>query len=493
MAVAGYQHLIDRFSLNCIAPAVPAQVQPVTKIVRTDDSFLVPFHVAPEAAATPLEHLLFAIRYEGIDMAVVDALAHQGVITDAQVREVALATPNGGFVRRLAHVWETVTGRDIEGVNPGGPFVPLHDPQLYLVGAQPARNAKWRVDCNGLGNAGYCPTVRRTTAILELLQRDLVGEVQAFAADAAQRGMLDRILSWAYLDETRSSYEIEHEDASTDKAGAFVAALREAHLAREVSEDYLVQLQNAVITNPLGRESGYRNQQNWLARGGHGAIAVRYVPPEPGGLEGLMEAFCAMANVQAPDLPLVRAALSSFGFVYLHPFMDGNGRLSRFLFHHNLCRTGSLPDGAVLPVSTALKENERDYLLALEAFSRPARELWDVRWIDGTSYVFQPRCRESVYRYWDATPQVEFSIRMAARAVDVHLVGEAQFLSGFDLALADLTRRIDLPGPVLHELILRCREQGGVISKNRRKQFSDSVPAEYFDQIEKTVRKSFAL
>jgi len=33
---------------------------------------------------------------------------------------------------------------------------------------------------------------------------------------------------------------------------------------------------------------------------------------------------------------LVRAAVVSFAFVFIHPFMNGNGRLSRFLIHHCL-------------------------------------------------------------------------------------------------------------------------------------------------------------
>jgi Fic family protein len=47
--------------------------------------------------------------------------------------------------------------------------------------------------------------------------------------------------------------------------------------------------------------------------------------------------------------------------------MDGNGRLSRFLFHHALCQSGKLEKGLLLPVSVAMKRNEEDYL----AYSGP--------------------------------------------------------------------------------------------------------------------------
>jgi len=42
-------------------------------------------------------------------------------------------------------------------------------------------------------------------------------------------------------------------------------------------------------------------------------------------------------------------------FVFAHPLMDGDGRLSRFLFHKVVCGHGVLPNGPVLPVSMAMK------------------------------------------------------------------------------------------------------------------------------------------
>ncbi len=47
-----------------------------------------------------------------------------------------------------------------------------------------------------------------------------------------------------------------------------------------------------------------------------------------------MVAF-ATSEAQVLD-PIVSAAILAFGFVYIHPFEDGNGRLHRYLFHHVL-------------------------------------------------------------------------------------------------------------------------------------------------------------
>ncbi|MDF2461878.1 MAG: Filamentation induced by cAMP protein Fic [Ramlibacter sp.] len=491
MPTAGYAHLIERHSLSCLRPAVPAEVKPVTRIVRSDDEFLVPRHVAPAPDAPTVEHLLFALRYEGLDLAVIDALAAAGALTAAQVREANLATPMGAFARKLGFAWELVTGQEIQDVAPLGGYADMFDPELYYTGARPQRNVKWRVDFNGLGVPAYCPVIRRTAELDRLLQRDLIAEVHEFAQAARDQGVLDRILSWAYLDETKSSFEIEGEDPPLDKQQAFAAVLKNAHDAGAINEQYLVELQNLIITNPLWREAAYRGEQNWLARGGRGAAQVRYVPPAPGALPALMAGLEQMCNAPQADNPLLHATLCSFGFVYLHPFMDGNGRLSRFLFHHALCVKRALPDGLILPVSIAMHRNEQGYLQALESFSRQARQFWDVRWIDGNNFDFTARCRDSVYRYWDATAQAEFSVRMAAQAMDVDLLGEAHYLASFDRAFKALDRKLDLPAPLLHKLIVMCQEQRGVVSNNRRKQFKDTVPVEYFDEIEKVVSDAF--
>jgi Fic family protein len=60
--------------------------------------------------------------------------------------------------------------------------------------------------------------------------------------------------------------------------------------------------------------------------------------------------------------PAVRAVLGHFVFVYIHPYMDGNGRIGRFLMNVMLA-SGGYP-WTVVPVA---RRNE--YLTALERAS----------------------------------------------------------------------------------------------------------------------------
>ena len=91
----------------------------------------------------------------------------------------------------------------------------------YLTGAS-RRNARWRVDFNGLGDLAFCPAIRKTDAVLHGLQHDVLGHAKAFAASIGPQ-MLERALSWAYLSETEGSFAIEGESPSEDKASRFAA------------------------------------------------------------------------------------------------------------------------------------------------------------------------------------------------------------------------------------------------------------------------------
>ena len=54
--------------------------------------------------------------------------------------------------------------------------------------------------------------------------------------------------------------------------------LCQAQDKKPLTEEYLTDLQNAVIGNPLDLAGGYRSEQDYLMRSGHTAMAVRYAP-----------------------------------------------------------------------------------------------------------------------------------------------------------------------------------------------------------------------
>ncbi|MCD9006768.1 Fic family protein [Luteimonas sp. XNQY3] len=424
-----------------------------------------------------------------------------GILMDAlpripatRMRDEIHLTPGGAYIRLACHLWEQASGTlldDLPVVT--GRAVPLFAPERYVTGPA-TRNPRWRVDDNRLGTAEYCATVRRTPAIEAAIAGNLIAQANRYVA-GLDGLLLDRTLAWAYLHETRDSFAIERETPSEERQRAYVALLHQAHARTPLSEDYLSGLQQATVTNPLDRAFGFRQQQNWLQGPLRGAAGVTYLPPPPELAHELMAALMTFANGPALAVdPLVAAGIVSFGFVLIHPFMDGNGRLSRFLFHHALCRPGGLRDGLILPVSVAMKKHEAEYLRALQTFSRPARERWNVEWAgeDTYGFIYRGDPGHAFYRYWDATACVEFGFRMAAQALQVELRQATEYLQRYDTIVRRIGERIDLRGSDLSTLVIACLEQGGRLSKRRRDQFGLRVPQAAFDMIETVTQEILA-
>jgi fido (protein-threonine AMPylation protein) len=371
MQAVGYGHLIQQLHL-CAVPLIrPAIVQPVTRLKVIGTTLAVPAAITP-AKDDLLAHVLFALKHEGINLAVLAQALPR--IPAEDFERAHLASPNGVFIRKACYLREAFTAVQLDQlVKVTGPYRPLFDPERYVT--RPGeRSTKWHIDFNGLGDLTYCATVERTPAIQSLMDHDILTKARDFIA-ALPPVMMDRALNWAYLHETKDSFAIERESPSEGKSSRFIQLLRQAHQRQPLTEDYLVELQNATVSNPFDLAAAFRHEQNYLSDGTPGASGVTFLPPPADLCRELMESLMRFAN-EAPSQidPLIAAGIISFGFVLLHPFMDGNGRLSRFLIHQALCRAGALENGLLLPMSVAMKSQEIHYLEALQSFSRPARD-----------------------------------------------------------------------------------------------------------------------
>ena len=99
--------------------------------------------------------------------------------------------------------------------------------------------------------------------------------------------------------------------------------------------------------------AGYRSGQVYIRRSMH-------VPPPREAVRDCMPALFDLLDAEAE--PAVRVVLGHFVFVYIHPYMDGNGRMGRFLMNVMLA-AGGYP-WTIIPV-----ERRDDYMAALESAS----------------------------------------------------------------------------------------------------------------------------
>jgi Fic family protein len=123
--------------------------------------------------------------------------------------------------------------------------------------------------------------------------------------------------------------------------------------SRKLSIAELERLQRIVIGDAQFVRLGLRGEDGFV--GMHDRTNNEPIPDHisarPEGLKSLVEGMIAYAlrAVDGAVDPVVVAAASAFGFVYVHPFSDGNGRLHRWLIHHVLAAAGYNPPGGGFP------------------------------------------------------------------------------------------------------------------------------------------------
>ena len=490
MSDVGYAWIMNAIGAPDFLGPRRARLAPVSRIERlADGPLLVPHKLAPEP--TLLQQALFAIKHEGVRLDLLMSALRQA--PPDELMALVKATPNGVYVRKLGHLWERWHRQRLPGLEQltvASGYAPLFDPEDYFVGPT-QRDSRWRIEFNGLGDLDFCPVVRKTPELIVRVAKDILGQAKKFA-DTVGSSMLERALAWAYLSETQGSFAIEGEAPTQDKAARYAALLRQAHQQRPLTEDLLVALQNATITNPLEQAAQFRTEQNRLHRDTPGAVGVTYVPPPPELALELMNGLMRLSNQRPAGLDaLVHAAVVSFAFVLIHPFMDGNGRLSRFLIHHCLGQSCLLPPQFVLPVSVAMKEHEADYLQALTAFSKPARQLCQVTWVGDEHYLYDwTQAADIWFRYMDLTEAVGFTLDMAQTSLDIHMRQEVAFLGLFDRVKRHIDERYDLRGSDLATLIVTIFQNGGTLSNHRRKRYAERVQPEVLDAIDEAVRQA---
>lgn len=466
----GYSHLIDTFFLKVFPRERPARTARVDKITPQLQQLGVPPSMAP-APDDLAGHLRFALAHEGVELQALMPILRR--LSPESVAAAFIAEPANRFAKIACYLWEIANERTLDGLPEAeGEMEKLFDETIYLTdhGRSSGPGRRWRVVFNGIGSPRYCVTVRRTPRIEALLKQDLLGQAAAFTTTLSP-ALLLRALDWAYMSETKSSFAIEQEKPGHAAAASFVHLLAEVYRDLPITEDYLVHVQNvAMLGDPLNRAFGFRAEQNRLRNAARGVLGVSYLPPPPELLGELVDEVMRIGNDHDSALDtLVRASIVKFGFVHAHPFMDGNGRVSRFLFHKVSCADLRLAHGFVLPVSLAMERNEADYLRALRSFSKPARELWKVTMAGDNAFIEQFEGEPDIYRYWDATDCVEFSLRMAQEALNVDLVEESDFLRRHDAIRAAVEPRSTLRGRDLR-LMVRSFASTGRLSKNRHRQ-----------------------
>jgi len=187
-------------------------------------------------------------------------------------------------------------------------------------------------------------------------------------------------------------------------------------------------------------------------------------------MSGFMEALKLLLNSEAD--PVITAAVIGFGFVFLHPFEDGNGRLHRYLLHHVLAKRGFSPEGLIFPVSAIMYKNQRQYDSMLESFSQ--------KLLPFIKYQFDENGEMTVlndtadfYRFVNFTMIAEELYSIVETTLKTELIPELDYLMALDRARKKMRNIVDMPEAKTLKFIAFVQQNNGTLPLRRRDEFSE--------------------
>jgi Fic family protein len=231
--------------------------------------------------------------------------------------------------------------------------------------------------------------------ILDLLTRlagrqgAMLGKMQQFGLGVRQEAMLN-----ALTEEITQSSEIEGEILNSEQVRSSLARRLNINLEKSVPEshhiDGVVQTMMDAVNNykmPLTNErlfgwhaalfptgysgmhkikvAAYRVEEIQVVSSKNYRDIVHYDAPAPRFVPEQMYEFLKWLNADGNENPLLKAAIAHLWFVIIHPFDDGNGRLTRTITEVMLARAENT-SLRFYSMSAQIQKEKKDYYAILE-------------------------------------------------------------------------------------------------------------------------------
>jgi len=485
----GYKALIEKFKIESLPHWHYSSVSIENHTHKIEKNRETLHEIYPKKYAIEdkvLNHLEFALKYDGVNLTLLTLIFQK--IEEQELIKHINAKPTGKYVRRLWYFYEFLMNKKlpIDDLKQGN-YIDLLETKNYFTLENPSSIKRQRVRDNLLGDKRFCPIVRKTETIQKYEALNLAQKSKEILTQYPTE-ILQRALGYLYTKETKSSFEIERVKPSTSRIEKFVSLLKEAHQDDFCTKEKFISLQNRIVDTRFA-DNNYRTTQNYVGESiSYGYEKVHYISPKPEDLNdlmsGLIEAHHRMSNSTA--LSVIHATIIAYGFVYLHPFEDGNGRIHRFLLHNILARESFTPKEMIFPISAILLKNPQAYDVSLESFSLPLLSLIDYDLSsEGEMHVLNDT--SLFYRTIDMTQQVEALYKFIHQTIDEELTQELKFISKYDASKRAIQKIIDMPDRQIDLFIRFTTQNGGKLSENKRKKYFDFLTKDEINEMERSL------
>ncbi len=482
----GFKALEAQYGIALVQPLRVESTIGTTRSVReSPERILNQYPAVYRPADSFTGHFEFGLKYEEIHLEFFARLF--AACGPEPLERWCRAEPFGQYARRAGFFYEWLTGHRLDVPDlAAGTYVDAVSADAYLTRTEAVRERRWRINNNLPGTPAFCPLVRRTPALGQALQFDPFGAIAELDRQFGE-DVLMRAAAWLTLKESRASFLIEHEADKTDRIKRFAHVMAEhcGKLEEPLGIDSLTVLQKGILGEAALR-FGVRRSPVFVGQATIRDDIVHYIGPDFTSLDGMLDGLKAFEQATRGREALARAAVIAFGFVYIHPMSDGNGRIHRFLINDTLQRDRALPVGVILPVSatiTGVREFGHGYDRVLEVFSRPFMRRYDDAHRFGEMLTYEDGVRsnlvfdayedaDAAWRYPDLTEHAVYTAQLVAHTIRHEMADEARVLVRFEVAQRRIKDVLEMPDPDAVRMIRSIKENGWRVSGKLTREYA---------------------
>lgn len=485
--LVGYGALIETLKL---AMPMPNQLALISQKHKQyiKNGWLV-FTLRHQPSETLYDHLVFALKYEGINLLFFKKLFEK--ISKQKVIDLIQTEYSGQYARKIWFLYEWLMNEqlpipDLSIKN----LVPLIDEKLQYASQVSINSSRHRIKNNLPGTVNFCPLVYKTPKLEKYINENLA-EKTNLVIKKIHKDILLRTSAFLLLKDSKASFTIEGESPTQSRTMRWGKAIGQAG-SKPLSKDELLRLQQIVIENSRFIKIGYRTEGGFI--GEHDRNTGEPIPDHVSAkwqdIQTLMEGLLNTAAKLEKDnfYPVLTAAIIAFGFVFIHPFEDGNGRIHRYLIHHLLAVMKYTPQGIIFPVSSAILERIEEYKKVLESYSQPLLDF--IEWKktpDNNVEVLNQTI--DYYKYFDATLHAEFLYDCVDYTINKIIPDEVSYLQKYDAMKLWLDDYYQMPDKTVALLIRFLEQNNGTLSKRAREKEFEVLKDDEVNEIEKKYKE----
>ena len=460
--IVGYAALIENLELPVPIPTVITLISDKNKKYTVEGwHVLTPKHKPEE---TLYKQLVFALKYEGIHLLFFKKLFEK--LETEEVIALLKIEPTGIYSRKIWFLYEWLLNQKLAIPDLTiKKAIPLVDEKLQyaIAGVSSPRH---RIINNLPGTLQFCPLIRKTEKLKNAIESN-IGKQKSAYLNQMHKDVLQRASAYLLLKDSKASFTIEGEKPRSNREVRWGNAIGQAGI-NPLTIDELNRLQQLVIENDRFTKMGIRKQEGFVGDRDRetGEPIPDHISAKHEDLESLLSGLLSTNEIliQSSLDPVLAATIIAFGFVFIHPFVDGNGRLHRYIIHHILAKMQYSEQGMIFPVSASILSHINDYNRTLESYSHPVLDkiVWKTA-LDKNVEILNNTI--DYYRYFDATNQAEFLYDCVQDTVVTIIPTEVNYLRKYDEFKRYIDDTYEMPDDMVVLLVSFLEQGEGKLSK----------------------------